>query len=207
MTIRRGRPQLGRGQERPMTAVVPAELDAGEHTVELLLTHRGNPSVAVERILAEYPRSVFGHCLRAAIIVRADDRTAAATLAESVAAIEAACHGVDDPAHRHAAAAHAWLEGDLGLAAERYSAIVIDWPHDILALVVAHALDFRLGRRRMMRDRIAQLLPEWGPAVRGYPSVLAMYAFALEENGQYRRAEKIARRALILALATYDSQI
>src|SRR5262245_50158488 len=188
MSIRRGRPQLGRGPERPMTAVVPAELDAGEHAVELLLTHRGNPT-------------------RAAIIVRADDRTAAATLAESVAAIEAACHGVDDPAHRHAAAAHAWLEGDLGLAAERYSAIVIDWPHDILALVVAHALDFRLGRRRMMRDRIAQLLPEWGPAVRGYPSVLAMYAFALEENGQYRRAEKIARRALILALATYDSQI
>jgi hypothetical protein len=26
----------------------------------------------------------------------------------------------------------------------------------------------------------------------GYASVLAMYAFALEENGQYRRAEKFA---------------
>jgi tetratricopeptide (TPR) repeat protein len=181
-----------------MTAVVPTELDAGEFALDLLLTHRGNPSVVVERMVVEHPRSVFGHCLRAAIIVRADDRTAAATLAESVAAIEAACHDVADPARRHAAAARAWLEGDPGLAAERYGAIVIDWPRDTLALLVAHALDFRLGRRRMMRDRIAQLLPEWGAATRGYPSVLAMYAFALEENGQYRRAEKVARCALTL---------
>ena len=50
----------------------------------------------------------------------------------------------------------------------------------------------------MMRDRIARVLPKWESAVPGYASVLAMYAFALEENGQYRRAEKIARRALVL---------
>jgi tetratricopeptide (TPR) repeat protein len=50
----------------------------------------------------------------------------------------------------------------------------------------------------MMRDRIAQVLPRWTAAVPGYPSILAMYAFSLEENGQYRRAEKMARRALAL---------
>jgi tetratricopeptide (TPR) repeat protein len=64
--------------------------------------------------------------------------------------------------------------------------------------VVAHALDFRLGQRRMLRDRIAQVLPAWDAAAPGYASVLAMYAFGLEENGQYDRAEKIARRALAL---------
>src|SRR5215813_12964920 len=169
-----------------------------DHALELLLTHRGNPSVAIEQVLAEDPHCVFGHCLRAAVIVRADASVAQSKLAASVATIEALCPDIDAPARRHAAAARAWLEADPALALERYGAIVIDWPRDILALVVAHALDFRLGRRRMMRDRIAQVLPEWDAAMPGYASVLAMYAFALEENGQYRRAEKIARRALAL---------
>jgi hypothetical protein len=169
-----------------------------DHVLELLVTHRGNPSVEIERVLAEDPQCVFGHCLRAAIIVRADATAERSTLAASVAIIEASCPDIDDPARQHAAAARAWLEGDPALALKHYGAIVIDWPRDILALAVAHALDFRLGRRRMMRDRIVQVLPEWDAAMPGYPSVLAMYAFALEENDQYRRAERTARRALAL---------
>jgi tetratricopeptide (TPR) repeat protein len=149
-------------------------------------------------VLADDPECVFGHCLRAALIVCADQAAARSSLAVSVAAIEAACPDADDRAHRHAAAARAWLDGDSALAVERYGAIVVDWPRDILALVVAHALDFRIGQRRMLRDRIAQVLPQWQAAMPGYASVLAMYAFGLEENGQYRRAEKTARRALAL---------
>jgi hypothetical protein len=112
-------------------------LERLEHALELLLTHRANPSVEIERVLAEDPQCVFGHCLRAAIIVRADAVAARSTLAASVAAIEAACPDIDDPARRHADAARAWLEADSALALERYGSIVIDWPRDILALVVA----------------------------------------------------------------------
>jgi len=163
-----------------------------------MLTSRGNPLVDVDSVLADDPQFVFAHCLRAALIVRADDHAARSKLADSVSAIEAECPDMDSSARRHASAARAWLDGDQALAADRYGAIVVDWPLDILALAVAHALDFRLGERRMLRDRIAQVLPEWDPAAPGYASVLAMYAFGLEENGQYRRAEKIARRALSL---------
>jgi tetratricopeptide (TPR) repeat protein len=49
-----------------------------------------------------------------------------------------------------------------------------------------------------MMDLIAKVIPQWTAEVPGYASVLAMYAFALEENGQHRRAEKMARRALAL---------
>ena len=164
--------------------------------LELMLTNRGNPAVEIDRVLADEPQFLFGHCLRAALIVRADDDAARSKLVASVTAIETECPDAGDPARRHASAARAWLDGDQALAVERYGAILIDWPRDILALVVAHALDFRLGQRRMLRDRVAQVMPEWKSTVLGYPSVLAMYAFGLEENGQYRRAEKAARRAL-----------
>jgi hypothetical protein len=115
-----------------------------EHALELLLTHRGNPSAEVDRVLANDPQCVFAHCLCTALIVCADEVAARSSLA--AAAIEAACPDVHDPARRHAAAARAWLKGGAALAVEHYGAIVINWPRDILALVVAHALDFRLGR-------------------------------------------------------------
>jgi tetratricopeptide (TPR) repeat protein len=169
-----------------------------EHALELLLTHRGNPSAEVDRVLVDDPQCVFAHCLRAGLIVCADAAAARSSVAASAASIEAACPDMHDPARRHAAAARAWLVGGAALAVKRYGEIVIDWPRDILALVVANALDFRLGRRRMLRDRVAQVLPEWEAATPGYASVLAMYAFGLEENGHYRRAEKIARRALAI---------
>jgi hypothetical protein len=186
--------------------------------LELLLTHRGNASAEIERVLASDPGCVFAHCLRAALIVASDNVAGRAMVAESVAIIEAAPpkHILNAPTklmkqegygagtemhertHRHAVAARAWLDGNSALAAELYGALVTDRPRDVLALVVAHALDFRLGQRRMLRDRIAQVLPAWEAAAPGYASVLAMYAFGLEENGEYDRAERTARRALTL---------
>ena len=182
-------------------ASVDADADCSrrcDHALALLLTHRGNPAAVIDRVLADAPRCVFANCLRAALIVRADDIAAWSALNESVAVIEAECADPNHPARRHAAAARAWLEGDPALALDRYGEIVAERPRDVLAITLAHALDFRLGRRQMLRDRLAQALPAWEATLPGYASVLAMYAFGLEENGEYRRAETVARRTLDL---------
>jgi tetratricopeptide (TPR) repeat protein len=169
-----------------------------ERALDMLLTQRGDASAEVEALLADDPGCVFGHCLRVALIVRAESSASRLALRASITAIETARPDARDPTRRHAMAARAWLDGDPAHAVALYGAILTDWPQDVLALAVAHALDFHLGRRRVMRDRIAMVLPHWTAEMPGYASVLAMYAFALEENGQYRRAEKIAQRALAL---------
>jgi hypothetical protein len=166
--------------------------DAHHH----LLSYRGRPAAEIDAIIADHPRSVFAHCLRIAVIVRDDNRTAQAALAASIAAVTAAGSGASDRAHRHAAAATLWLRSDSSRALEGYGAIVAEQPLDGLALAVAHALDFRLGNRRMLRDRIAPAIRYWDSAMPGYAAILAMYAFGLEENGAYRHAERLARRAL-----------
>ncbi len=176
----------------------PGTIRGCEDALRLMHTHRGHPLAVIEATLAADPNCVPAHCLRAAHVVAAGDLESREALASSVAAIEAAVPAAGDRMRRHALAANAWLAGDPSGAIERYGSIVIDDPHDIIALTVAHALDFRLGRRRMLRDRVAQILPDWSPSMPGYASVLAMYAFGLEENGQYRRAEAVARRALEL---------
>jgi len=180
-------------------ARVAADLQSRcDRALALLLAHRGHPLAEIDRVLAEDPHCVPCHCLRAAAIVHADAASARPSIAASLAAIEAACPNADDSARRHADAARAWLVGDPALAAERYGAIAANRPQDVLALATAHALDFRLGDQRMLRDRLAQALPAWNAAMPGYASVLAMYAFGLEENGQYRGAERMARRALAI---------
>src|SRR5262245_45365320 len=43
-----------------------------ERALDMLLTQRGDASAEVERLLADDPGCVFGHCLRAALVVRAE---------------------------------------------------------------------------------------------------------------------------------------
>ena len=125
----------------------------------------------------------------------ADVRTG--ELAASVDAVERN-PGANVRERRHAAAARHWLEGKVARAARVYGELVRDHPRDLLALLVAHGLDFRLGQRRMLRDRVAHVLPHWNARDPAYGYLLGMHAFGLEETGRYDAALAAARRSLEL---------
>jgi hypothetical protein len=84
-------------QDRALRAATPAlaavetnSLQRCERALDMMLTQRGDAFAEVERVLADDPKCVFGHCLRAALIVRADSTAPRSTLAASITAIEAA---------------------------------------------------------------------------------------------------------------------
>jgi hypothetical protein len=72
----------------------------------------------------------------------------------------------------------------------------IRYPLDLLALQAGHQVDFFTGHSRMLRDRVARAEGAWHLGMPGYHAVQSMYAFGLEETGDYARAEAVGRRAV-----------
>jgi tetratricopeptide (TPR) repeat protein len=102
----------------------------------------------------------------------------------------------DERESSHIAALALVLDGrwdEAALALDHHNA---RWPRDILALQAGHLADFFRGNSRALRDRIARALPHWSVDAHGGSLVLGMYAFGLEEMGDYARAEEAGRRAL-----------
>lgn len=179
------------------SAVDPVSMSHFERALESLLQSDGNALSLIGRAIARDPQFAAGHCLRAGALVLGGDSASAASLSASVIAIERNA-GANERERRHAAAARHWLDGDVARAADQYGELLRDYPRDRVALLVAHGLDFRLGRREMLRDRIAMALPHWDIRDPQYGYVLSMHAFGLEETGDYAAALAEARRSLQL---------
>jgi hypothetical protein len=87
----------------------------------------------------------------------------------------------------HVDALTAWARGDWHRAQSRLDDLLVEWPTDVLALLLGHALDFFLGDRTNLRDRVGRSLA----ALEGHDHhgfALGMQAFGLEESGTYDAA-------------------
>jgi tetratricopeptide (TPR) repeat protein len=174
----------------------PLAVEHFERALASLFRNDGNALAEIERAIGRDPAFAAGHCLRAAALVLSG-ADASGGLAASVAAIERNPNA-SERERRHAAAAGHWLENDVAHAAQLYGELLVDYPRDRLALLVVNALDFRLGRRELLRDRVAAVLPHWDAGDPEYGYLLGMLAFGLEETGNYDRALAAAEKSLQL---------
>ncbi|QBY02692.1 tetratricopeptide repeat protein [Rhodophyticola sp. CCM32] len=96
----------------------------------------------------------------------------------------------------HAAALSAWCTGALEKTTQIWEDILLDHPNDGMALRLAHFTHFYSGDGRQMRDSMARILPLWSEYHPDYGFLQGMYAFGLEESGEYEKAEKFGRMAV-----------
>ncbi len=186
------------GRGNPVSYDRQQAIDALDQACDLLHAYQADPLAAVDRIIVDHPDFVMAHAFRAGALATATDKAFEPEMIKSVQAAEALAPKANDRERMHISAVRAWLDGDWERAIELWGRASIAWPRDLLALQFAHVGDFFLGHSHMLRDRVARVLPHWSRSVPGYGYVEGMYAFGLEEAGDYEQAEARGREAVAL---------
>ena len=180
----------------PVSYGSQAAIDDLDHGFDLLHAYQADPLAEVDKIIAVHPDFALAHAFRAGALATATDKAFEPEMSRSVRAAEALASRANERERIHFAAVRAWLDGEWERAVEHWGRAAILWPRDLLALQLAHLGDFYLGYSHMLRDRIARALPYWSRSMPGQGFVAGMYAFGLEEAGDYARAEEYGREAV-----------
>ncbi len=156
--------------------------------------YRGDPVALLDEAIIQSPEMPMAHIAKAHLFALATEPEAAVEARTVVDGLRA--FSLDDRETSHVAALDHVLKGNWTAAAVSLDHHNMRFPHDLLALQVGHLMDFYRASARDLRDRIARTLPKWSPDMPGYSLLLGMYAFGLEEAGEYARAEDSGRAAL-----------
>jgi len=92
-----------------------------------------------------------------------------------------------------------WLDGHPEHAIARMEECLRLNPADTISMKLSHGIRFMLGDGAGMLQSVERTLPAHGPDHPLYGYVLGCHAFALEETGQYDRAERQGLRGLQFA--------
>ena len=185
------------GAGYPVTGATAESLTGLEQAEAQLRCLIEDPVATLNEALALAPGMAMGHLMLGWLHLLGTEADAVAVARSSA---EAARPLVGTARERqHLAALDALVDGRWHRASQLLEDLTIAWPHDALALQVGHQIDFFTGSARLLRDRIARALPLWDQGRPGYHALLGMYAFGLEENGQYDAALQAGERAVELA--------
>jgi len=176
-------------------------LDAFARAQDSFVSFRGLPLSLIEPVLERWPAFCEAHLLKAFVLLGLGERRFAAAAARSLEAARALLAGGNERTNGLFAAAQALYEGSPDEAGRRLDGLLRANPRDLLALHLGHSVDFNLGRQWNLRNRVARVLPFWKPEDPGYPFVLGMHAFGLEECNEYPEAERVGRESLSLVAA------
>ncbi len=173
-------------------------IDRFDRACDLLHAYQADPVGEVDAIIAEHPDFAMAHAFRAGAFATATDKVFESEALKSLRAAEALAGKANERERLHIAACRAWIDGDWDRGVELWGRASMAYPRDLLALQYAHVGDFFQGYSHMLRDRVARVMPHWTRNVPGYGFVEGMYAFGLEEAGEYAAAEERGREAIAL---------
>ncbi len=179
-----------------VTASSQDAVDAFDAAVEEFLAQGRDAAKIAARLEAIGPDMILGHCLRGYFMCFAARPRNAAMALDCLAAARELAGGANDRERLHVGALAAWCAGEIRRANATWEAILVEHPHDLLAIKLANVMHFYVGDLAHMLHSTARVMPRWSDAVPGYGYLLGCRAFAFEENGDPATGEPIGRRAV-----------
>ena len=171
-----------------------------EEAIGHLLSHRPGMDALLAHAVAADDNCVGAHALRGLCHVTLARTETIATARRYLASAEAAlanCGGSDAEATLVKALRVA-VHGGLRAAAEISETHLRDAPDAVVFAKIAHALRFMAGDTAALATGIDFSMRAVGPGAAGYGYLLGCRAFAFEERGDYKTAERLGRIAVDL---------
>lgn len=185
--------QDSRGLE--LTTVSAAAAKHLDQAVTDYLDYRMTASGEVKAALGEDPGFVLARCFRGYFLLMLENKAILPKVRQALDGIAPDLAAVTPRERLHVEALTAWAAGDIIGACGCWERILAEFPHDLLALKLHHTMAFYTGRSHVLRSVVAGVLGGWTERDPGYSYVQGMYAYALEECGEYDAAERWGREA------------
>ncbi|MBJ38480.1 MAG: hypothetical protein CMD83_08480 [Gammaproteobacteria bacterium] len=134
--------------------------------------------------------------MQAALLKMSGDPRLRPALTEALGTLQSHYREMNARELAHMRALELWAAEHLDEATEAYEAILSEYPLDMLALRFAHYLHFYAGDAKALRDSVARVYPAWPRESPWHGYLDGMYAFGLEEAGDYAGAEAHGMAAL-----------
>lgn len=152
-------------------------------------------SAQVKAALEEDPEFGLAQCYRGYLLMMLENRAVFPKIQEALDRLVSVNDRMTRRERLHVDALQAWVKGDLMTACLAWESILNEWPKDLMALKLHHTMAFYTGRSHVLRSVVAGVLGAWDKDTPGYSNVQGMYAYSLEECGEYEAAERWGREA------------
>ncbi len=169
-----------------------------ERAIIMSLSFRGDAIAEINKVLNEHPDFIMGWLFKAGWLTQSMETRIYDLMVKSLGEAEKRLKTANDREIGHYEAVRAWVNGDFFGAVQKWEAVLVKYPRDLLAMELVHYADVLLGDIAGQRDVVARSSTLWDESVPGYEFVLGFYAFGLEENRDFSHAEQLARQALAI---------
>lgn len=167
-----------------------------DRSVEHFLKFHADTMTLAGRTLAADPEFVMGHCFKAYMLLMAANPANRAQIDATLTAARAGAATITPREKLHLTAAEAWHRGSLEDTFSAWQQILDAHPTDLLAFRICDTIWFRHGQTQPILQQADRVAPRWSADLPGYDCAQTIWAFAHEEVGDTKPAERAIDAAL-----------